>query len=193
MISLTTIELLIKNYGYIVFFILAVIEGPIATIIAAFLASLGFLNVVIVYAVAIAGDLVGDVLYYSIGLAGKKRLVRRGKFLGITKEKMTSIAKHFETKGGKTIFLGKVTHSLGFVVLITAGLVGMPMIEFLGYNFLGTIPKSLIFTIVGYYFGHAYQSINTYLDYLGFIAFGLIVLSALAYWFSYRKKKQPSL
>ena len=39
---------------------MAVIEGPIVTVIAAYLAKLGYMNIWAVYAVCVLGDLIGD-------------------------------------------------------------------------------------------------------------------------------------
>lgn len=189
-ISLPAVEILIRHYGYILFFLLAIVEGPIVTIIAAFLSSFGYLNVFAVYGVALAGDLVGDVLYYLIGYLGKKRFNSTGKLLGITKENINKITKHFDDHSGKTLLFGKITHSFGFAVLISAGLVNMSIGKFVKYNLLGTIPKALVLVLVGYYFGGAYQSIGSYLDYISLIIFAVIVLLALWYFFIYKQTKE---
>jgi membrane protein DedA with SNARE-associated domain len=51
---------LLEQYGYVFLFLIAVGEGPIITIVGAFLASQGYFNVFAVYAVIASGDLTGD-------------------------------------------------------------------------------------------------------------------------------------
>ena len=58
---------LLYTYSYLVLFPLVVIEGPVVTIITGFLVSLGFMDFIPAYFTIMAGDLTGDVLYYSAG------------------------------------------------------------------------------------------------------------------------------
>ena len=53
---------LIQAYGLWILAPFAILEGPIVTILAAYLAQRGFLPVIGVYLVCIGGDLVGDAL-----------------------------------------------------------------------------------------------------------------------------------
>ena len=55
----------LKHYGYFAILPLMIIEGPIVTIIAAILASLGAFSWPIVLLFSIAGDMIGDVLLYG--------------------------------------------------------------------------------------------------------------------------------
>ena len=170
------------------FFLLSIIEGPIVTIIGAFLVSIGYLHILPLYILAVLGDLVGDLIHYAIGHFSKKRFTRTGTLFGISKEKILKVESHFGDHGGKTIFFGKISHSLGFVILVAAGLVGMPLGEFLFYNLLGTLPKSLVLIGIGYYFGSAYQSIDSYITYIGMGLF-IILIVGIGIW--YIRKIEP--
>ncbi len=163
--TLSDIMDLISQHGYVIFFLFSVIEGPIVTVIASFLASLGKANVFIIYVLSLLGDAVGDSIYYYIGHHGKSYLKKGGSFFGLTKEKIAPMEEHFKQHPAKTLLLAKLTHGAGFTVLISAGLAQMNFWKFLLYNFLGTIPKSLFFVVLGYYFGKAYYTIDTYLYY----------------------------
>jgi membrane-associated protein len=57
---------------------------------------------------------------------------------------------------------------------------------FLFYNFIGTVPKSLAFLLIGYYFGRAYREIDRYFDYTAVALFIIMVLAAAAYIFAKR-------
>ena len=162
MLRLDTIVQLLEHYGYVFLFIIAVIEGPIVTIIGAFLAGLGYFNIFAVYVVVSVGDLSGDVLYYAVG-----RLGRIGAFaglrraLGMTGERFARMEPYIARHGGKILLFAKYTQT-GFMALPASGAARMPMGKFLWYNTLGTIPKSLVLVIVGFFFGYAYVRIDGY-------------------------------
>ena len=126
--SLDLIYNLLPHYGYLLLFPIAVIEGPIITIIAAFLASQGYLNIAVVYLVVVVADLVGDLLYYLIGRLGKQPMIKWWeKRLGLTQARLNRLKEHYISHGGRTLLIGKLTHSVGFIVLIAAGAAEMPL------------------------------------------------------------------
>ena len=67
MIQTSEIFKLLFTYSYLILFPLVVVEGPIVTIIAGFLVSLGFMDFIPTYLTIVSGDLVGDFVYYSAG------------------------------------------------------------------------------------------------------------------------------
>ncbi|MFA7319733.1 MAG: DedA family protein [Parcubacteria group bacterium] len=175
------------QYKYLIFFPLVVIEGPIVTVAAGFLAYLGYFNVYILYLVAVAGDIVGDVLYYSIGYFGGKRIMSNGRFLWIKVEQVQKIKNHFDNHFGKTLLFGKWTHSVGGAILVASGIVRVPLKKFIKFNFIGTVPKTLVFLLVGYYFGHAYAKIDTYFGYITIAMLFLIITGATSYYFTRKR------
>lgn len=164
------------HYKYFVLFPVTIIEGPIVTVIAGFLSSLGYLNVVIVYLLAVIGDLVGDSIYYSIGKWGKRGFIKRwGKYIGLNEDRIGHLEGHFQKHSGKTLIIGKWSHAVGAVVLIAAGVAEMSFWRFVWFNFIASIPKSLIFIFIGFYFGQAYSRIAQYLDYVAIIMIALTI------------------
>lgn len=154
------------HYKYFVLFPITIIEGPIITVIGGFLSSLGHLNVIIVYLLVVLGDLVGDSIYYSIGRWGKSGFIKRwGKYIGLNEERTGHLEGHFEKHSGKTLIIGKWSHAVGVVVLIAAGVAEMPFWRFIWFNLVASMPKSLIFILIGFYFGQSYSRIGRYLDY----------------------------
>jgi membrane protein DedA with SNARE-associated domain len=156
---------------------MVIVEGPIITVIAGFLSSIGHLNLFAVYAVVVVGDLVGDSLYYALGYYGRKNFIERwGHFLGITVKRIERLEKHFKKHSGKTLIIGKLTNAIGAVLLVAAGVARIPFRKFIWYNFIPTLPKSLILLLIGYFFGETYNKINTYLDYTAIITIGLSII-----------------
>lgn len=184
--SLDTILILLQHYGYWFLFPIAVIEGPIITVIAALLASEGYLNIFAVYGIVVLGDMVGDLFYYAPGRWGKKYLKRWGHHVGVNPERLAALEERFRSKGGRTILFGKISHSVGFLVLVAAGAAEMPISEFLWYNFLGTLPKSLFFTLLGYFIGYEYHLLDTYIARVSLVVF--ILLAFVGYYIYARSK-----
>ncbi len=182
------ISTLLINYGYFILFPIMVAEGPIVTIIAGFLSSLGYFNFFVVYAVAFLGDITGDVIYYLIGRWGGQKIVKKGKFLGIKLNNIEKIEGHFKEHSGKTLLFGKLTHSVGAPILIAAGMAKIKINKFILYNVVGSIPKTFIFLIIGYYFGSAYNKIDKYFGYFSVLML-IIIVSVVAIYFYIKKNK----
>jgi membrane protein DedA with SNARE-associated domain len=171
------------NYRYLILFPLIVIEGPITVVTAGVLASVGLLNFFIVYFVAIVGDLVGDSLYYAAGRFGRKRLDRWGRFIGLPKERLEKMEVHFNAHGGKTLIAGKLSHAIGAIVLVTAGIARVPFKKFIFYNLWATLPKSLVLLLIGYYFGNTFIHLQRYFDFAWLGALAAAILFVVVYLF----------
>ncbi|MDK3018423.1 DedA family protein [Pseudodonghicola flavimaris] len=187
MLGLESIAALIGKYGLALVAPVAVVEGPIVTVIAAWLASTGRFALGPVIVVVILADLLGDFLAYALGRWGLGRLPEGWRRrLGLRPARVRGLAGHFAQKGGRTLILGKLTHSMGLPVLVAAGTARMRIALFLWYNLLGTVPKSLFFVALGYGFGAAYGRID---DWIGRISLILLVglLVTIGCWIFYRK------
>jgi membrane protein DedA with SNARE-associated domain len=179
-------------YGYAALLPLAVIEGPAVTVFAAFLAAEGVFSLVAVYAIVVLGDLIGDVLHYAVGrwmIGGWTRVrpmdgpMERNRGRGMhclarLRRRVGVLAPRIRTRAGAMLLFGKLTHSAGFAVLLAAGAAHVPMRRFLAFNLLGTLPKSLVLVLLGYWFGKLYASLQGDLRIAGMVGF-VLVSSAL--------------
>lgn len=160
----------LSEYGYWIILPLMIIEGPIVTLIAAFMASLGVFNIYVIFIFSILGDVSGDVIFYWIGRKGGMHFVRNaGKYIGITEELVVKMQKFFANHGGKTIFAVKSTTGLCWATFIAAGIVKMPFKKFVGYSVLGGLVWSGFLVIMGFFFGYLYAQIVDYINYAGWI------------------------
>ncbi len=172
---------LLLRFRYWFLFPIAVLEGPIITIIAGFLSSLGYFNIFVVYIVVIIGDVLGDVVYYFLGRGGAGIVVRHGRYMGLTHERMQLVQSKFSENKIKTLLFGKWTQALGMPIIITAGILKMDVWEFVWVNTLGTIVKSGALLAAGYFFGNAYEKINQYINYTSYGVIIAVVVLALCY------------
>ncbi len=181
----------VLEYSYFLFFIALVIEGPAVTAAGAFAVTLGYFNIYAVLFLSILGNLLPDAIYYAIGFWGRRQLVDRyNRYFGLTKEKIDRLEKLSEEHAGKALLLVKLVPFLATPGLIIAGATRMPLKKYVWWSIIITAPSSLLFLIIGYYSGAAYQTINHYID-LGayLIAFIIILFIVVSYFYKKLAKK----
>lgn len=163
---------IIKFWGYPVMFLLMTLEGPVATMSSAFLASMGYFNISIVYILSIIGDMVGDVIFYYIGYKGGIRAIEKAeRILRLKKGLTKKLQGKFKTSGGKIVFTVKTTTGLSWITFMTAGAVRMDFRKFLKFSFLGGLSWSAILVSLGLFFGFLIDKIGKYIEYAGYIIF----------------------
>lgn len=180
-ISPTDVLNILEHYKYAIIFPIAIFEGPIIIVITGFLANLGILNVFVAYCVVVVADIIGDSLYYSIGRFGGRStwLKKYGHFFGYSENSEKFLENHFKKHKVKTFLIAKVTHGLGGTVQIVSGIARVTYVEFLLLSLLGTIPKTLVLFVLGFYVGQSYVKIDNYLHYIAFFTLGGVILVVL--------------
>ena len=167
-----------SHHGYWVVLPLMIIEGPVATIIAAMLASLGAFNAFVVLFFSILGDMVGDALLYGAGYKwGMSFAQGFGKYLGLNKNRILRMQKYFENHGGKTIFAVKSTTGLSYAAFVAAGIVKMNFRKFISYSLLGGIIWSGFLVLMGYFYGYLWREIGQYIEWIGWLIAGIAIIS----------------
>lgn len=183
--SLHQIFLWLIQYKYAIIIPVTAIEGPIISIISGFLFRLGYLNFWLALCALVAGDIIGDVFYYCLGRFGSRKLISRyGKYVNLTPENMAKVEKKFRQHENKTLLLSKMTNGLGFAlaVLILAGYLKIDFKKFILLNLIGGFVWSAFLLMIGYFFGHLYETIDVaFRD--SFLVGGLIAVIALVYGF----------
>ncbi len=175
------IFIFLQHYGYWMLLPMMIIEGPITTVIAAMLSSLGMFNIGIVFAFSLAGDLIGDITFYVLGYKFGMGFVKHlGKYIGVTEKLVLRVKKYFSQHGGKTIFVVKTTVGLCWVTFITAGIVKMNFKKFLKYSFYGGLVWSSFLVALGYFYGYLWRRIGEYIEWIGWLVFALALISILA-------------
>lgn len=162
---------ILEHYKYLVIFPITVIEGPIITVIGGFLAYLGYLNFYVAIFFLALGDWVGDGLHWVLGryYSGATWFKKVGKFLGYDEKREIIIEEHFKRHPGKTVMLAKISHGVGGLVQIAAGMAKMDFWEFMKFSLIGTIPKTTLLFLIGYFLGNSYEKINTYMNRVAYI------------------------
>ncbi|HHC30192.1 MAG TPA: DedA family protein [Rhodobacterales bacterium] len=191
MITLDQAMQLMQSHGLWLLAPIAIIEGPIITVIAGYLAHLGAFSLGAAYVIVVLADLVGDALFYLFGRNGLGWLSPRWRNrLGLTEDRLAGLAEHFDAKGGRTLILGKLTHTLGALALIAAGMAHMRFVPFLWYNLVATLPKSLFFLALGYGLGAAYKQVDAYIFWFSLVPLVAVALWALRRYFKRREARK---
>jgi membrane-associated protein len=170
-------------YRYAIAYPLAIFEGPIVMMVAGFLIRLGFFDFWPIYLIMIAGDLTGDIIWYTVGRHGGRPLIERyGHWLNISPENIERAQEFFHEHQTKILFISKLTTGFGFAIatLIAAGASRVPFKKYITINFFGEFIWAGFLFAIGYFFGNLYIYVNKSLRW-GFII-GLIVIAMLVVW-----------
>lgn len=177
-----SVQHLVQAYGLLLLFPLAILEGPIVTVIAGWACRTGGMSLPWAFTVLVLADLVGDLLLYGLGRWGHGRLSPKWqRRLNLTDATLARVSTQFAQKGGRILVLAKLTHSFGLPVLVAAGAARMNVAAFLGYNLVGTLPKTAAFLALGYLVGHAYAAAEVWIG-RGSLIILLTGLLALGLW-----------
>lgn len=87
------------------------------------------------------------------------------------------------------MLIGKITHGAGSIFLLTAGLVKMPIWKFIRINFIGTLFKSLVLMLIGYYFGQAIGKVSSVLEFVGYLVAAVVLAAAMGAFIYYQRKR----
>lgn len=182
--------ILLQMYGYVALFPLAVIEGPIITIIAGLLVTAGVFNPYAVYLIVVTGDIVGDSVWYAVGRFGGGPFTRALKrMFNITDEKITATKDRFETHRIRMTMLSKLTHGIGFAGLVAAGVVRVSYLLFVFSCLVVTLFQCAVFLSIGLFFGSAYHIIEQYLNHFAaFTICAAVVVVIFGAWYRFVRR-----
>lgn len=159
----STVVSWLLTYRYLAIFPLAIIEGPILTVICGFLLHFGYFDFWPLFIVLVLGDLAGDIIWYAVGYFGARPLVRRyGHKVNLTEANMNHIEAAFKKHQNKTLLLSKMSMGMGFalVTLTTAGAIRVPLKNYIALNTLGGFFWTGLLMGIGYFFSNLYLIID---------------------------------
>jgi membrane-associated protein len=138
-------------HGNVLLLPLAVIEGPIVSFIAGILSAEGYLDWYWAISLLTCGDLIGDAICYCIGRSGGAPFAWLGRRFGLREDRLDRVAEGLRHNATKMLFIGKWTHSIGALVLISAGMARVRLAKFMLVNLIATVPKSAVLFGAGYF------------------------------------------
>src|SRR5215210_1124903 len=175
---------LIEHYGYLVILFGVMLEstgvplpGETILIASGVLVQRGHLNL---------GAVVGDQIGYWVGRGGGRPFVLRwGRYIFITPERLGRAEAFFERHGGKAVFLARFFSGLRVFGALVAGISRMRWGTFLIYNALGGAVWATAVVLLGYFLG---SSIGLVERWVGRATLVLVAMLALvvAFYLAYR-------
>ena len=172
---------LLAQFGYGVLLPIAVIEGPAVAMIAGALVATGQFDPVVACILLVLADLLGDAGYYGLGRYAHAPLIEQiSKRLTQTAERLRPLEQRFRANDWKLIMIGK-TQALGSVILYFAGATGMPFWRYMALNLVGTVPKVIVFELVGYFLGRSILHSTRYIDYVTVTLFSAALVILVLY------------
>ena len=143
-------------WSYLLIMLLALLEGPAITLVAATLAGTGSLDPWLVFLAAGAGNFTGDICWYTIGYLGQFETLKRfapglRRFDPYVSRWQQDIAQN----AVKRLLVNKL--SLSWAVsptLVTAGMARVPWVCLVPANLLAEVAWTGSLVLVGFYLGN---------------------------------------
>jgi len=184
--DLSSVSTFVQSSSYILIFIAMVIEGPSITTAAAFAASLGYLNIFIIFFLSLAGDLTGDCLHYYFGRVLRKKVIDSYmKNHGIKKAQINKLEKTIHNNLWKSMMIIKMTPPLSTPGLLLIGASKVNFRKYLLNSLIATLPLTIFYTCLGYYFGFAVKNVLSYFK-MGQYAVFFIIIAMVIVFFLYK-------
>src|SRR5919107_1873729 len=184
---------LISHYGYLVILFGVMLEstgvplpGEAILLAAGVLVQRGHLDLGDTIAFAILGAVVGDQIGYWVGREGGRPFILRwGRYVRITPERLGQAERFFVRHGGKAVFLARFVAGLRVFGALVAGVSRMPWGTFFFYNALGGAVWATAAILVGFLLG---GSLDLVVRWAGRTSLLLLVLFGvvLAFYVAYR-------
>lgn len=160
---------LIEKFSYLgLFLILFIEEGGIplpipGDIFIATVAALPKSNYFLIVATIVAATLFGSTILFTISQKiGHRLLIKYGKHIKVTPEKIKKIERWFEKYGGLAIVIGRLIPGLRTVTPIAAGLFGISYKSFWIYTAVAALIWANIYYVIGRFFGEIVTLVSSH-------------------------------
>ena len=161
----------IASYGYLAIFVLMVAESACIPVpsevtmvfggaLAAGAVAGVQLNLALVIAVGVAGNVVGSYIAWGVGAYGGRTAWRRwGKYLLLRPSDIDRADRWFDRHGTKAVFFGRLLPVVRTFISLPAGIARMSPVRFGVYTLAGCIPWTAALAWAGYAVGANWQHV----------------------------------
>ena len=116
-------------------------------------------NYFLVVAVVMTATLTGSTILFTLARKiGNKLLIKFGKYIKVTPQKVKKIEKWFEKYGGLAIVIGRLIPGLRIITPIVAGTFEVSYKTFWAYTALAAFIWANIYFVIGKFFGDLAES-----------------------------------
>jgi membrane protein DedA with SNARE-associated domain len=190
----------ISDYGYLALYItfsfgllgLPIPDETILTYVG-FLVYGGHLDYLKAIIISFFGSLTGMCLSYAIGRHyGKPFLMRYGKWIYLTPQRLSKTERWFHKFGPWTIVFGYYVPGVRHLTCYMAGISHIALWRYILYAGSGALVWCFTFITLGYVIGFQWERVMHQIEgYMRWVIFGAIVLGAIVifFWWRYKKRK----
>jgi membrane protein DedA with SNARE-associated domain len=148
---MSTLENLIRSYGYLAVFVGTFLEGETVLVLAGIAAHLGYLQFPLVLLAAFAGALSGDVLYFYLGRwHGMTTLNRHPQW----QSRVAKLNKMMDRYHSPLILASRFLYGLRMITPFTLGLGHVPPLKYILLDAVSVLVWTLGVGLGGYLFGN---------------------------------------
>jgi membrane protein DedA with SNARE-associated domain len=182
------VQTFIVNYGYLAVFILMLAESacvpvpsevtmPFAGAVAGGAVAGAHLDLALVVAAGVLGNLAGSYIAWGVGRYGGQAAWRRwGRYILLREDDIDRAERWFGRHGTKAVFFGRLLPVIRTFISLPAGFARMSPVRFGIYTVAGCIPWTLGLAWAGYAIGSNWQSIQHALTAPTYALAGLVVV-----------------
>lgn len=186
---------IIEQTGYLGIFILMTAESALIPIpsevtmpFSGYLVTTGRFNLYLVIFIGSLANLAGSMLAYWLGFWGEEHVIRGwirkyGKYFLITENEYDRAERWFRKYGEKIVFFSRILPVVRTFISLPAGIAEMNFWKFSYLTFFGSLIWSTFLTLIGYYLGKNWNSLEIYYRKFEYLIVGIGILAIVFYVF----------
>jgi membrane-associated protein len=155
------------------------LPGDSLLLTAGLLASRGLFNIWVLLPLLFVCAVLGDNVGYWFGAKTGPHIFNRENSLLFRRKNLLAAKAFYDKHGGKTITLARFMPFIRTFAPIVAGAVGMEYRRFMVFNLLGGVVWAIGLTLVGYFIGQAFGTVEGIDHYFTLLILAVIFISAL--------------
>jgi len=186
----------ISSYGYLAILLLMTAESacipvpyeltmPFGGAIAAGAVAGAHLNLALVIAVGVAGNVIGSYLAWAAGWYGVDSVLVRSDR---SRRHVAHAHEWFDRYGAPTVFLSRMVPVVRTFISLPAGIARMPLLQFSIYTAAGSFIWCLLLTVLGDQAGSNWGEWHRRIGYLNYVVV-LVAAALLVAWLLRRRRR----
>ena len=162
---------------------------------AAYLASKGEMNLVLVILAGVFGSIIGALINYFLAVWLGRALIYKladtklVHIMMIDREKIEKSEEYFNKYGNMSTFIGRLIPAVRQLISIPAGLARMDLKKFIFFTTLGAGIWNIILALLGYYFGENEALLHLYYEEIKIGIILLVLVAAMYFTLRYFYKR----
>jgi membrane protein DedA with SNARE-associated domain len=136
----------------------------------------GNLTLVGIIAAGVLGNVVGSLIAWGVGYAGRIELLEQNRVFHVSRAQLERADRWFERHGEATVFFSRMLPIVRTFISLPAGAARMPVGRFTLFTALGSIPWVVGLAIAGREVGDNWSTWRQHLHYVDYAVAALIVL-----------------